>query len=427
MPRVGFAYHFAPKTVLRAGYGIFFGFLGTRRGDVIQTGFSRTTNLIPSLDGGLTFPATLSNPFPDGILEPRGAVDGPQTFLGQNISFFDTRPLAPYMQRWQFGIQRELPRQVVVELSYVGNRGTKIQTDRNLKATPLEHLSGSPVRDQARIDYLSANLPNPFYPLLPGTGLSSALRSRGSLLVAYPHFTGAGVTTNEGYSWYHSMQVKAEKRFSRGYTFQASYTWSKFMEATGFLNDADPVPYRQISDQDFPHRVSVSGILELPFGRKRRFLPDLSPVASAIVSGWQVQGIYAYQSGGALGFGNVIFTGNLKDIPLAGGQRTPERWFNIDAGFERSNARQLASNVRTFPGRFSGIRGAPINNFDLSVIKDTPIREGIKAQFRAEFLNALNHALFSNPNTNPANLAFGGITAERGYPRRVQLGIKLLF
>lgn len=427
MPRIGISYSVTPKTVIRTGYGIFYGFLGTRRGDVNQTGFSESTSLIPSLDSGLTFRATLANPFPDGIREPVGAANGPQTFVGQGVSFFNSKPLAPYMQRWQFGIQRELPHRVVTEIAYVGNRGTHIETSRNLKATPNEYLSTLPVRDQATINYLSTNLPNPFYPLLPGTGRSSQNIGRVSLLQPYPHFTNLTSTTNEGYSWYHSFQARMEKRFSSGYTIQGAYTWSKFMEAVGFLNAADPRPERVISDQDYTHRLVVSGIYELPFGRGRRFLGSARGAGGKIIEGWQVQGVFNGQSGQALGFGNAIFTGNLKDIPLPKSQRTVERWFNVDAGFNRNSAQQLGSNVRTFPTRFSRVRADGINLWDVSVIKNTSVTEQIKVQFRGEFLNIWNHPMFQNPNTSVTSSAFGTVTAERGYPRRVQLGLKLLF
>ncbi|MEK7406518.1 MAG: TonB-dependent receptor, partial [Acidobacteriota bacterium] len=427
MPRIGFAYTATPKTVVRGGYGVFFGFLGTRRGDIDQTGFSQRTNLIPSLDGGLTFVATLANPFPSGIQEPLGASLGTMTYVGQGISFFNAKPLAPYMQRWQLSIQRELPHRIVLDAGYVGNRGAKIETSRALNGTPVQYLSRTGVRDQPLIDYLSTNMPNPFYPLLPGTGRAGTLIGRASLLTAYPHFTSLGTTTNEGYSWYHSFQVKADKRFSAGYTIGVAYTWSKFMEATGFLNDGDPAPAKAVSDQDYPHRLSLSWIWELPFGRGRKLLANVNPVAAAIVSGWQVQGLYAGQTGQAIGFGNVIFRGNLKDIPLPKDQRTPDRWFNIDAGFERDSARQLSYAARVMSLRFNGIRGDGINNWDVSVLKDTKINERMKAQFRAEFLNAFNHVLFSNPNTSVTSTAFGTITSEKGYPRRIQMGIKFIY
>jgi hypothetical protein len=427
MPRIGLAYSVTPDTVLRGGYGIFYGTLGSRRGDVNQTGFSQNTNLIPSLDGGLTFVATLANPFPTGIQEPLGAAQGAMTYVGQGISFFNTKPLTAYMQRWQMSIQRALPHRIVLEAGYVGNRGTKIETSRDLNALPVQHLSRTGSRDQPLINYLSANLPNPFYPLLPGTGRAGTVIARDSLLAAYPQFTSLSTTGYQGYSWYHSLQAKADKRFSHGFTVQVGYTWSKYMDASAFMDGGDPMPVEVISDQDFSHRLSLSWIWELPFGRGRRLMSNVSPIASAILSGWQVQGLFSGQSGAPLGFGNSIFYGNLNEIVLPKDKRAPERWFNVDAGFERATARQLSYAARTMSLRFSGIRGDGVNVWDLSAIKDTRIREGMKAQFRAEFLNAFNHVLFSDPNTSVTSTAFGSITSQKGYPRRIQLGVKFVY
>lgn len=431
MPRVGVAYTLGSKTVLRGGLGVYFAPLGIHRGDVgpTQYGFSLRTELIPSLDSGLTFRATLSNPFPDGIQEPRGAADGLMTFLGRSVTFYDETPRAAYQQRWQFSIQRELPQRLLVEAAYVGNRGVALQTTRDLRYLPVKYLSRSPFRDQAVIDYLSEQVPNPFFPLLPGTGLSGANVSRSYLLSShdYPHFTGLSTTMYAGYSWYHALQVKTERRFAAGWTVNAAYQWSKNMEATSRLNGMEsPLEY-VISDQDRPHRFVVSAIWELPFGRGRRWLAGAPAIADKLLGGWQVQGIYTGQGGAPLGFGNALFIGNIKDITLPKSQRKPEMWFNINAGFERNSARQLSSNYRLMPSRFSDVRSDGFNLWDLSVLKNTAIREGVSLQIRGEFLNAFNHPMFAAPNTSPTSTAFGQVTSQRGYPRRIQLGAKVLF
>ena len=129
MPRVGFAYQIDDKTVVRGGYGMFYGFLGQRRGDVVQSGFSPNTNLTLTLDNGLTFIETLSNPFQGGIQEPVGAAQGIETFLGQGVTFFDQNPESPRMQRWQVGMQRELPGAWLAEVTYVGNYGSRSADD----------------------------------------------------------------------------------------------------------------------------------------------------------------------------------------------------------------------------------------------------------------------------------------------------------
>src|SRR6185295_3554916 len=118
---------------------------------------------------------------------------------------------------------------------------------------------------------------------------------------------------------------------------------------------------------------TVSGIYELPFGRGKALLGDSNSVVSRIVGGWQIAGLYTYQSGPAIGnWGNVIFNGKLGDVTLPRDQQRVEKWFNT-AGFERDPAKQLVSNVRTFPFRFGFLRADNISNFDLSMIKNTKI------------------------------------------------------
>lgn len=430
-PRFGFAYKLTDKTILRGGYGIFFDMVGIDRQDVNQGGFSQTTNIIPSLDNGVTYRATLANPFPDGIQTPPGASQGLATYLGRSVTFFNPNMLNPYMQRWSLTIQRELPGQIVFEVSYVGNRGTKLNITREFDPIPERYLSKSPERDQAVIDYLSEQVPNPFYgiPEFAGTSLAGKTISRAQLLKPYPHFTSVSASMPYGYSWFHSMQTLVERRMRGGLMFQLSWTYSKFMDATSYLNDCDLRPEEVVSEYDRTHRFVLNGIYELPFGRGRRFGANWNGWLNALLGGWQLQGWYEGQTGDPLGFGNAIFRGNLKDIPIYPvSARKAERWFNIDAGFERDAAKQLAYNLRKFNSRFSGIRGDGINNFDLSMFKRFRVKERVRIEYRLEAFNALNHVQFDNPNTTPTSTTFGQVTQEKGHgQRQITMGIKVLF
>ncbi len=429
-PRAGIAYQFTPKTVVRAGYGIFYDVLGVDRAGVNQGGFNQPTNLIPSLDNGLTFVATLRNPFPNGIEVPAGAAAGLRTFLGRGISGFNSKPLNPYMQRWSLSVQRELPARIVADVAYVGNRGTRLGVDRNLNPVPREYLSTSPVRDQQTLDFLSRLVRNPFFglPEFTGSGLSGVNTSVAQLLRPYPHFQDITVTFPAGYSYYHSMQVSVERRMSKGFTIQSAWTWAKFMDGAGYLNATDDRTEKVISDQDFTHRFAVSGIYELPFGRGRTWFSSMPKAADYVFGGWQLQAWYEGQSGEPLGFGNAIFTGNLADIPLPNNRRTELRWFNVDAGFNRNSAEQLVNNIRTFPSRFSGVRADGINNLNVSAFKVIPLKERLRMELSFETFNTLNHVQFGPPNTNPVNAAFGSITSEKGHgQRQVTLGIKVKF
>lgn len=418
-PRLGVAYQWNKRTVIRSGYGIFYDLLGIDRLDVNQGGFSQPTNVIPSLDNGLTFRATLANPFPTGLEAPSGAGGGLRTFLGRGISFFSQAPLNANMQRWSFSIQRELPARLVAEVSYVGNRGSKILVSRQLTPVPRQYLSTSAVRDQANIDLLSSQVTNPFFGIAEfnGTGLSGQRVSRSQLLRPLPHFTSSTVNEPAGYSYFHSLQTQVEKRMSHGLALLASWTYSKFMEGRNYLNDTDSRVEKVISDLDFTHRFVLSAIYELPLRKRNRWL-----------GGWQLQGWFEGQTGDTLGFGNAIFNGRLADIPLPVSERRAERWFNTETGFERSPQRQLQDNIRTLPTRFSGIRADGINNWDLSLFKNFRVREGFNLQFRMETFNTMNHVQFAAPTTAPANTAFGTLTEEKGHgQRQVTFALKALF
>jgi hypothetical protein len=437
MPRIGFAYSIGDKAVLRSGYGLFFAPLGVRRGDVCQNGFSRSTAMIATLNN-LDFTASLSDPFPGGIVEPLGAAGGILTDIGNNISFFNTRPRAPYMQRWQVSIQREILRGTVLEAGYVGNRGTRIETETmgstavsagvNLNPVPVQYLSRSPLRDAANIaagNYLLASLPSPFRGL-PGMGALSAAGAitRETLLKPYPQFGSMTSSDNAGYSWYHALQARIERRYAAGLTLGAAYTWSKFMEGVTYLNAGDPMPAESISGQDHKHLISLSYIYELPLGRGRRLFPVAGARLDRLIGGWQIQGIYAYQSGSPLLWLDTTRLPGAAEVPRAG--RNVDRWLDTGA-FLTDSALRPQRHYRTWPLRFGNIRADATNNWDLSVIKKLGITERLTAQFRGEFLNALNHPRFKAPNMDPYSKAFGQISDTSAYPRQIQAGVKVTF
>jgi Carboxypeptidase regulatory-like domain/TonB dependent receptor len=424
LPRFGLAWEPLEKLVVRGGYGIFFDTLGVNTTAPIQTGFSQSTPIQASLDNGVTYVATFANPFPNGLIAPPGSSAGLLTNIGQAISFFDPNLKQAYAQRWSLGIQYELPLGFVLDSAYVANRGTRLAVSRNYNATANSLLSTSPTRDQTRINFLSQQFPNPF------RGLNSIFGnniSREQLLRPYPHFGAVNVEESIGYSWYHSMQSKIEKRFTKGLTFQIAYTWSKQMDATEFLNAGDAVPYETISGGDRTHRVTASGIVELPFGKGRKFASDLPRLADTFIGGWQIAYVMQRQSGPPIGFGNVIFTGDINSIVLPKDQRDVDRWFNTDAGFNKNAAQQLASNLRTFPLRFNGLRGDDQQRWDFSLSKKFIITERVNASFRAEAFNAFNHVNFSTPNVNPTDTNFGRITGTQSAARSWQFALKVTY
>ena len=424
LPRVGLAYQLNDKTVMRTGYGIFYDTIGLNRTPAIQTGFTATTPIQASLDNGLHFVATDANPFPGGLLLPQGSAAGLQTNLGQALTVYPVNRLQPYSQRWTFDVQRTIFKEFLVDFGYVGNKAIRLSVDRNINATPNQYLSTSPVRDQATINALSAMVPNPFY------GLSTVYPKTiavSDLLRPYPEFGDISEIQPIGYSWYHALQVRIEKRFSHGYLAGASYTFSKNMEATGFLNPGDASVNRSISSLDRPHRLNLQSIVELPFGRGRALVSHLPKGLDYLAGGWQINTIFTYQSGAPLSFGNIIFNGLLHNIPLPSDKRSANQWFNTAAGFVTAPSQQLASNIRTFPRYLAGVRGDGQTDWNLSLVKRFKIRERMNMELRFEGYDVLNHPNFSDPNTTVTSSAFGTVTSQAGLSREFQGALKLIF
>lgn len=429
-PRIGIAYQWTSSTVLRAGYGVFFAPLGSDRLDSSQPGFSQRTQLVPSLDNGLSFRASMANPFPDGLLPVAGASRGLSTFLGQSISVVNPGLKNPYTQRWSLNLQQLLPQRFLLDVGYMGNRSNGLTVSRDLNAVPNEYLSRSPLRDDVTNAFLTAQVRNPFAAIadFAGTGLQGVNVARQQLLRAYPHFTGVSTTLNDGFAWYHALMMRIERRLSSGFTVQGSYTWSKNMEAVDFLNSADLYPHRVVSALDQTHVWAMSSVYELPFGKGKRYATS-SRLLDLVAGGWNLQGTWQAQSGRPLAWGNILFNGNVKDIPLSRDARNADRWFNTEAGFNRSPAAQLVSNYRTFPLRLNGVRAPGINMVNLSVLKNFTIREGFKLQFRAEAVDAFNETPLTAPSVSPVAGDFGQINTigAGNTQRRITLGGKLIW
>ena len=425
MPRFGFAYQLTPKTILRGGYGMFYDTAGVGKTGGLQTGFSQGTPIQASLTSGVTFIATTANPFSNGLIAPAGAAGGLTNNLGQNVTFYPAIRHRAYVQRWSLGMQRELPGQFLFEAAYVGNRGTRLGITRQLNNTPSKYLSTLGVRDTNTINYLGQSYPNPFAGTAPIYGANI---TRANLLKPYPEFGNVAMEDPVGYSWYHALQVKTEKRFQRGYTFQLSYTWAKAMQATEFLNATDALPYRSISDLDRTHHLVVTGVYELPFGKGKQIGRSMPRLVDFFAGGWRLNAVVQRQSGAPLGFGDVwtLFTGNPDNVVLPKEQRNVDRWFNTDAGFNKNTAQQLGSNLRVSPLRFSGVRGNGQARWDFSLIKSFPVHERVALEFRAECINAWNHPNLFAPNTTPTNSSFGAST-NQDVPRAWQMQLTLRF
>ncbi|MCU1261677.1 MAG: hypothetical protein JWO80_4562, partial [Bryobacterales bacterium] len=422
LPRLAATYLLDNKTVLRAGYGIFYDTIGTNRSPAIQTGFTASTPITASFDNGLTYAASLTDPFPNGLLAATGSSTGLATFLGQGFSVYPTNRVQPYAQRWSAGVQRELPGGFLVNATYVGNHAIRLQINRELNFTNPAYLSTLPTRDNATNSFLTQAFPNPFY------GLNSVYLqtiTRAQLLTPYPQFGSIQEMQPIGHSMYHSLQTQIQKRLSHGFTVNVAHTWSKLLDATAFLNPGDRTPWYGISPNDRNTRIVVNALWDVPIGPGRTL--QTSPLLGRLFGGVQLATQIVRQAGAPIDWGNVLFNGNIKNIVLPGDQRTPDRWFNVDAGFNKVASAQLVNNLRTFPLRFAGIRQDGQATWNFSAIKNVQIRESVQLQLRADCFNGLNHPNFNAANVTPTSTAFGTIASQNGGGRQFTVAGRIKF
>ncbi len=436
-PRIGAAYAVNDKTVFRGGWGLFF-LNPTFRGNL--NGFSQSTPFVSTLDAGRTPSSTIDNPFPIGILQPAGSSTGLLTFLGQGPNFIDPNFRVPYVHQFSFGIQRQLPGNILLDVSYVGSRSMAQSASRGFNEVSTDVLNQGNPAIGGNPNFLNQQVPNPFAGLIPGTGLNNSTVPRSQLLRPYPQFSGFNVEQlNTGRIWYNSLQVTATKRYSRGLSFTSTYTYSKNIEAVDYLNAQDSGPTRSLVDWDRTHRLVIAPSYELPFGKGRKFLATAHPILGGLAGGWQAVFSTVLQSGDPMSIpGNVYLLGDPRlanpswdrlfktgVIDVNGSVR------NVLPGEQAVFQIRPPNSLRTTPIRYGNLRNQWGNTLDASLIKNTRFRESLNMQFRIDAFNALNTAVFSSdPNLDPTSPNFGKIFRDNGqsnFPRNIQLGLRFVF
>jgi hypothetical protein len=449
-PRIGLAYAVNNKTSIRAGWGLLYSLSRATVYGHLGSGF--TTNVGPtfSLDSNATRFATLSNPYPNGMTLPPGTSQGDSTFIGLNLGApVPSNNRNPEYYSWNFSIQREVG-SGVVEVNYTGSRGAHLfYPFTSLSPLPMNlWYPGTPgafTRDQ-----LNAQVPNPFFGYITdptAVNLNRATVQRFRLLRPMPQYDGTSVGTAEpptANSYYHALQMKYEKRFSKGLTFVGHYTWSKTIDdssissgntswlggSTSLQNPFNRAGEKSLSAHDIAHRMVLTGSYQLPFGKGRPWGNNANRLVNAFIGGWEVSAFALFQGGNPLQVsqnGGVLQNGTQRpnligDPSMPGGVVDRLNGYFNNAAFSQP----LPDTFGSAP-RYLNYRGPGIKTVDTALLKNWTIKEGQRFEFRLEAVNFTNTPIFADPSTAFGASNFGNITGTKIGARNVQLGFKYYF
>jgi hypothetical protein len=227
---------------------------------------------------------------------------------------------------------------------------------------------------------------------------------------------------NAGSSYFQSLNVRLQKRFTNGLTIMNNFIWNSLIDRLAYLNDSDPLPEKRLSSDSRPLRNVLASTYELPIGRGRG-LSLQNRVADILVGGWALSGILTLQSGPTLSWGNYIYYGG----PLSLDPHQPDGLVFDVTRFNTISAQQLVDNVRTFDNQFNNLRRDMVKQLDGTFSKSFKFAERRYIQVRFEAFNLTNRVTFGGPQTNPTNAAFGTISSQANTPRRVETGLRLVW
>jgi hypothetical protein len=497
-PRIGFAYRLGEKTVIRGGFGVFY--QSDTKNNNSQTGFSQTTSYQASYTNaagvplpsacynpisGLTTnmcataptgPYSLVNPYPLGLTQPAGTSAGALANLGQGANGDPLHFKTPRTYQYSLGIQRQLPKNMLIDVSFAGNYALYDRDSVN-QGNPQDAY-GLQLQQIAMNDpsFFSRNLPNPFLGILPATTSrgSSTTQSASSLMNNYPLWGGYSDPDDaDRYFRSDAGQLRFEKRafadanssvgvmtWVFSWTFSKEYamtccigqSWQTTTGAnlilspngqTGTLQTHPQDPYSNrrydFDSANQPQELAFSGVWDLPVGKGKKFFNGLTGTADKIAGGWRADWILTYISGNAIGLpGYINFCGDYTHyVDPTTGQPTGQNaahWFNNNPKCYANFPTNSINNA--LPQRFSGNVEYPAKpQLNMAVEKITTFggERGYRLQLRAEAFNLTNTPILGSASGPSISTTFTAATfgilpqSQSNFPRFFQLAAKLFF
>jgi hypothetical protein len=471
MPRVAAAYKLGDKTVVKGGYGMYYDTLNAADFAPNTQGFSSTTTVTNSTDFGQSFlmgnvyngVLGISDPFPvrsDGTRfdAPTGSSLGVDTIVGSsNFDNLNQNHRHARQQRWRVAVQREVAKNLSVEISYDGAYSDDIERRIRQDYLPEQYwipgslnardnaaqavLTGQVTSPYALSNFASLQTTNPvLYRRMAANGFFTATTvQRNRLLRPFSHINNLGSENLPlGEVKARTFLINVNRRFANGFTANGALSFNN-TRSNRTVEEFDREPTLWLDNNDSrPYRISAAAVYELPFGPGKKWLQK--GVAATLAGGWQVASTFEYQPGSLIQFNtNLFYYGNIGDIKKsnpeialnANGTIDPNKyWFNIE-NFERDNAKTPTSfQTRAFPFQIEGLRGPGLTYTNLNVSRMVKLGGERAFQVRLDVQNLFNYAAYNNPSTDPTNTNFGRVTtavASAGAMRFFSVGARFTF
>ncbi|MGQ0732392.1 MAG: carboxypeptidase regulatory-like domain-containing protein [Acidobacteriota bacterium] len=459
-PRFGMAYSLNQKTVVRAGYGLFWA--PWQSGSQSTPGYAQTTSLQQDTLRPIT---SIDNPFPSGLTPVSGNASGLLTGTSTSITFVDPERTAPRVHQYSVDVQRQLPGDMSIGLTYLGSTGRNLTWGGtgtgsvNINQLDARYLS---LNNPGGTNFLTQTVPNPFLGVAgAGAFTTRTTIQRNLLLRPFPQFGDINmIYSTLARSQYHAGVIQINKRATGWWGGRISYTYSRlhdnqfgqgnyYSNAPGILDNNTAIPWSEYfnpdaeygrSRLDSPHKLVASPIVRLPFGAGQRWLT--SRLGSWIAGGWSISAVIQMQSGFPLGVSQTVNNNNLLGaaqrpnlvpgvaVQVPGSitdrlRKNPQDNLYLDpAAFSQAVAGTFGNAPRLLPGVYSPWR----NSTDLAINKDFPVTGAQRATLRVEVIN-----LFDNPwyaalaSSAQGNAQFGRVTAQANYSRTLQFTARYSF